>query len=333
MESEVLLENQPKKHPFRKILKEGKGWLFILPSLLLLAMFTFYPLVRSVIYAFQNNADAFGYDGWGVENFQKVFTYGKFSYNLVNTLIFAFISVPVSTILALLISVGLNAIKPLREIFQTIFFIPYLTNAIAIGSVFATMFTVISAQGTVEDAQSLGLINTWFGTKIDWTRIVSPITDGSAGAMWKAALTDKGLWLNRTVVLIFTIWEGLPFKILILFGALQNVNKQYYDAAKIDGASKWTTLRKITVPLISPMLSYLIVTGFIGGFKAYSSVIGIFGKDKVSGTEMNTMVGYIMDTLHRGQLGLSAAGALALFVIILIFTFFNLRMSKKRVHY
>ena len=333
MENEVLTVNEPKKHPFRVFFNEGKGWLFLAPSLVLLAIFTFYPLIQSMIYAFQNGYDGYTFDGWGFANFQRVFSYAQFGYCLVNTLVFAFISVPVSTIIALMISVGLNAIKPLREVYQTIFFIPYLTNAIAVGAVFGTMFTVISTTGTIEGAQSVGLINTWFHTRIDWMRVVDPVTDGTVAGMWKAAITDKQLWLNRTVVLVFSIWEGLPFKILILFSALQNVNKQYYDAAKIDGASKWTTLIKVTVPLISPMLSYLIVTGFIGGFKAYTSVIGVFGKESVSRKPVNTMVGYIMDQLHSDKIGLASAGALVLFGIILIFTLINLRMSKKRVHY
>lgn len=295
-----------------------KGWLYLLPILILLGVFTFYPIVRSIFYAFQNNYDAVSssYDGWGIENFAYVMQYPKFQYALMNTLWFGLVSVPVSTLLALLISVGLNSIKWLQRLFQTVFFLPYLTNALAVGSVFASLFAVIGMAGTGSEATatSWGLINTIFGTKIDWLY----------------ASKDNIVW-NRFVVIIYEIWAGLPFKILIIFGALQNVNKQYYDAAKIDCASRFTTLWKITVPLISPMLSYLLITGFIGGFKAYTAVVGIFGD--ISGKYINTMVGFIYDMIGQGKTGVAAAGSLILFVIILVFTLINLYVSKKRVHY
>ncbi len=319
---------------WRRLENQGKGWLYILPVLLLMAVFTFYPLVRSFIGAFQQALDGTTntFEGYGLENFKYVLTYGKFRYCLVNTLLFAFISVPISTLLALFIAVGLNAIKPLREAFQTLFFLPYLTNSIAVGAVFAAMFSVI---GTEPNVQSYGLINNLFGTKVDWLNIyvVEPESYANDWAAWWHAVTDSSIWPARWVVLIYEIWAGLPFKILILFGALQNVNKQYYDAAKIDGATKWTTLWKVTVPLISPMLSYLIVTGFIGGFKAYTALVGIFGKDKVSKSYINTVVGFIYDQIGVSRVGVASAAALVLFAIILLFTLINLHMSKKRVHY
>lgn len=343
-----------RKRFWKKMAITAKGWLFVLPVILLMAVFTFYPIFQSIVWAFQQKVDILEkvggnpeyFDGIGWYNFQYVVNYARFRYCLVNTLLFAFISVPISTLLALFISVGLNAIKPLREVFQTLFFLPYLTNSIAVGAVFAAMFSVIglNADGT---ATSYGLINTIFGSKIDWMNTTT-ILPGKKGysflgwtqlsakegfTAWLYAVIDPRIWPARWVVLIYEIWAGLPFKILILFGALQNVNKQYYDAAKIDGASKNTTLWKITVPLISPMLSYLIVTGFIGGFKAYTALVGLFGKDKVSGSYINTIVGYIYDQVYANGSGYASAAALILFVIILLFTLLNLHVSKKRVHY
>lgn len=319
----VLEEDNFNKDPhqqnkFITFYNNQKGWLYLLPILVLLGIFTFYPIVRSIFYAFQNDYDAVAksYDGWGIENFRYVFSYAKFTYALANTLWFGLVSVPVSTLLALLISVGLNSIKWLQKAFQTVFFLPYLTNALAVGSVFASLFAVIGmvGNGANATATSWGLINTMFGTKIDWLY----------------ASKDNIVW-NRIVVIIYEVWAGLPFKILIIFGALQNVNKQYYDAAKIDCASRSTILWKITVPLISPMLSYLIITGFIGGFKAYTAVVGIFGD--ISGSYINTMVGFIYDMIGTGKTGVAAAGSLVLFAIILVFTLINLWVSKKRVHY
>ncbi len=344
MEEDIIMTHKHKR-PFRKYLEDFKGWLYVLPIIILMAVFTFYPLIQSFIYAFEQGYSRLeaigggkGYSGIGWENFTKVLSYAKFKYCLANTLLFAFISVPISTLLALFISVFLKSINGLRSAYQTIFFLPYLTNSLAVGAVFATMFQII---GTESHTMTYGLINTIFGTQIDWLNI-SVITNKYEDVsnqwlvslyQWRDAFVDPAIWPARWVVIIYEIWAGLPFKILILFGALENVSKQYYDAAKIDGASKHTTLWKVTVPLISPMLSYLIITGFIGGFKSYTAVVGIFGKDKVSQSYINTLVGYVYDQTNADKIGLAAAAALILFVIILIFTFINLKVSKKRVHY
>ncbi len=338
MEQTNDIKPQKYKRPFRKTLENFKGWLYVLPVIILMAVFTFYPLIQSFIYAFQEGFSRLdvvgggkGYDGIGWANFTKVLGYGKFKYCLANTLLFAFISVPISTLLALFISVFLKSITKLRSAYQTIFFLPYLTNSLAVGAVFATMFQVI---GTKSSTMTYGLINEMFHTQIDWLNFsIIPNSDGTELEKWRDAFIDPAIWPARWVVIIYEIWAGLPFKILILFGALENVSKQYYDAAKVDGASKHTTLWKVTVPLISPMLSYLIVTGFIGGFKSYTAVVGIFGKDKVANSYMNTLVGYVYDQIGRDRIGLASAAALILFVIILIFTLINLQVSKKRVHY
>ncbi len=334
-QSQDIIYEDNKEVLHKRFMKElkvtTKGWLFVLPVVILMIIFTFYPLIRSFVTAFQENYEPQSktFDGWGIGNFTRVFSYGKFNYCLVNTLLFAFVSVPISTLLALFISVGLNAIKPLREIYQTLFFLPYLTNSIAIGAVFAAMFSVIGLNGD-GTATSWGLINTIFNSQINWMKINSHVPDGVN--RWLYAIVDREIWYARIVVLVYEIWAGLPFKILILFGALQNVNKQYYQAAKVDGASKHKTLWKVTVPLISPMLSYLIITGFIGGFKSYTALVGIFGSEAVSGSKINTVVGFIYDSIADST-GLGAAAAIVLLIIIMIFTFINFMVSKKRVHY
>ncbi len=342
---EAALEEPKKGFNWRKALPQFKGWLYVLPVIILMAVFTFYPLIRSFIYSFQDNFNrlkeiggvigkdghSIGFDGWGVQNFITTVNAPKFRYCLANTLLFAFISVPISTLLALFISVFLKSITKFRSAFQTVFFLPYLTNSIAIGAVFATMFQVI---GTKSSVMTYGLINNVFHTETNWLNVsVIPDSTASPFMRWVQAFTDGQIWPARWVVIIYEIWAGLPFKILILFGALENVSKQYYDAAKVDGASKWTTLWKVTVPLISPMLSYLIVTGFIGGFKAYTAVVGIFGRDTVQRSYINTVVGYVYDNIYDNKIGVASAASLILFVIILIFTLINLHVSKKRVHY
>ncbi len=322
----ITLPNEPedknlKTSKFKEFCSNNKGYLYMLPAFVFLLIFTIYPIFNTLISAFKNNFRAlYGtYEGFGIANFIKVLEWKSFTNALFNTLMFAFISVPLSLLIALFISVWLNRMTWFHNLYQTLFFLPYLTNAMAVGSVFMAMFNVVGGT-TAQDSMSPGLVNTilqLIGFK--------PIYWVNPGA---------SLWAQRAVVILYSIWSSLPFKILIISSALQSVNKQYYDAAKIDGASKTKTLWKVTVPLISPMLSYLLITGFIGGFKEYTSIVGIFGPTMgAEDGDMNTMVGFIYERISDGRTGLAAAGALILFVIILIFTGINLLVSKKRVHY
>lgn len=328
-EEEIANERKRRrKNHIKRVARDTVGgWLFVLPAVILMAIFTFYPIVNSFVAAFLEHFEQ-GVIGQntkiGFDNFRAVIlnetgsTGMQFLRALDNTLFFAIVSVPISTFLALLIAVALNSIKPLQKLYQTVLFLPYLTNALSMGAVFATFFDVIGTKRMRDNGTaSYGLVND----------IIMAF-----GGHWQDWLSTGNIWGNRLVVVIYSIWSGLPFKILILFSALQNVNKQYYDAAKVDGASKATTLFKVTVPLISPMLSYLIVTGMMGGLKAYSSIVGIWDAKMNSG-EMGTMVGYVYACIQNNQTGYAAAGSLMLFGIIMIFTAINMYVSKKKVHY
>jgi multiple sugar transport system permease protein len=233
------------------------------------------------------------------------------------------LTVPISTFLALLIAVCLNSIKPLNRLLQTIYFLPYVTNSIAIGMVFAAMFNIVGFQYNIQDSTSLGIVNNILGVF------------GIKPVNWINQSSTYGH--NLAVMVIYIVWNALPFKILILLGGLQSVNKQYYDAAKVDGTSRARVFWRITVPLLSPMIAYVVITGFIGGFKEYTSIVGIFGENmgpvgSGASKPMNTMVGYIYDSI-KAQQGRASAAALILFGIILIVTLLNLYVSKKRVHY
>jgi len=218
--------------------------------------------------------------------------------------------------------VALNSIKPLQRTLQTIFFLPYVTNSIAIGMVFAAMFNIIGLQPNKAMADSWGIINNvimaFGGEPVNWI---------SAGSEY---------WANVAVMVVYIVWNALPFKILVLLGGLQSINKQYYDAAKVDSTPRSRVFTKITVPLLSPMIAYVVITGFIGGFKEYSSIVGIFG-DKMGPVHdqgrLNTMVGFIYDSLGTNKHGVASAAALILFGIILVVTLINLQVSKKRVHF
>ena len=301
-----------------------KAWLYLAPAIVLLLIFTVWPIVNTLRIAFMDGYSMLGDVGgevysFGIQNFVDVLDpYSGFKEALLNTLLLTFITVPLSTFLALLIAVCLNSIRPLQRLLQTIFFLPYVTNSIAIGMVFEAMFNIVGF-GTPE--ASFGIINNVLGLfgvdPINWINM------------------NSSYWANMAVMVVYIVWNALPFKILILLGGLQSVNKQYYDAAKVDGTRRARVFTRITVPLLSPMLAYVVITGFIGGFKEYSSIVGIFGDDmKAVGTEhsLNTMVGYIYDALGNRE-GRASAAALILFAIIFVVTMINLYVSKKKTHY
>lgn len=323
----------------RRFLKSQSGWLFVLPAVILMVVFTFYPIVNAFVGAFKLEFKQMTntYDGIGFGNFIKVLKGdvgsnkgANFLQCLFNTLVFTLISVPLSTILALLISVALTRIKALQKAYQTILFLPYLTNALAMGAVFATFFTIV---GTTRNTETVGLVNTvlsWFGADT----VNNPIHWMDSRAPYWELGSLRIPWTKYIVLIIYEVWSGLPFKILILFSSLMSVNKQYYDAAKIDGASRSTVLWKITTPMIAPMLSYLIITGIMGGMKQYTAVVGLFGEEMGTNFDMGTMVGYIYIFVKgAGNTGYACAGSVLLFIIIMAITMLNRFISKRTVKF
>ena len=305
-----------------------KGWLYLAPTIVLLLIFTGWPIINTVRMAFLNGYNTMGEVGGtvfkiGIVNFIRVVEYQGFITCLKNTMLLCVLTVPISTLLALLIAVCLNSIKPLQKFLQTIFFLPYVTNSIAIGMVFAAMFNIVgSFYGTEHEIIiTAGIINNVLGVFG-----IDPINWINAGSEY---------WANIVVMVVYIVWNALPFKILILLGGLQSVNKQYYEAAKIDSTPKARVFTRITVPLLSPMITYVVITGFIGGFKEYSSIVGIFGDDMGPAGDpgrLNTMVGYIYDSLGN-QEGRASAAALILFGIIFVVTKLNLAISKRTTYY
>lgn len=290
-----------------------KGWLYLMPAILFLGAFMVYPLIDVFIYSFEEgyNSASQTYYGIGAYNYSYVLHDPYFLQAVKNTFILVIITVPLSTGIALLISVGLSSITPIRNLFQTIYFLPYVTNTLAVGLVFMILFK--------KTAYSDGFINlliNWFGgNSVDFI--------------------DGPYWAKMFVLCFYTIWVVMPFKILILTSALSSVGQQYYNAAKVDGTSKFRTFMRITLPMISPMIFYLIITGFIGAFKAYSDAVALFGTN-LNAAEMNTIVGYVYDMLYGdsgGYPSYASAAAIILFAIVLTITCINLLISKKNVHY
>ncbi len=290
-----------------------KGWLYLLPAFAFLAVFMVYPLIDVFIYSFEEsfNFASQSYTGVGTFNFSYVLHDPYFLQALKNTFILVMITVPLSTGLALLISVALSSIGKLRDFFQTVFFLPYVTNTLAVGLVFMILFK--------KTPYSDGLVNLLLG----------------AFGMAPVDFIDGPYWAKMFVLCFYTVWIVMPFKILILTSALASVNQTYYNAARVDGTSKWRIFTKITLPMISPSIFYLVVTGFIGAFKAYSDAVALFGVN-LNSAQMNTIVGYVYDMLYGNSGGYpsyASAAAIVLFSIVLTITCINLLVSKKHVHY
>ena len=293
--------------------KNSKAWFYLIPAFLFLGIFMIYPLIDVFIYSFEEgyNSASQTFFGIGTYNYSYVLHDPYFLQALKNTFILVIITVPVSTGLALLISLGLSSIKPLRELYQTIYFLPYVTNTLAVGLVFMILFK----KTAYSDGLINLLINLFGGSTVDFI--------------------DGPYWAKMLVLCLYTVWVVLPFKILILTSALASVNPIYYNAAKVDGTSGFRIFRKITLPMISPMIFYLVITGFIGAFKAYSDAVALFGTN-LNAAEMNTIVGYVYDMLYGdsgGYPSFASAAAIILFVIVLTITCINLLVSRKHVHY
>ena len=311
-----------------------KAWLYLAPVLILLAVFTFYPILNTFFISFMKDYDFITgtNKGFTINNYLDILVpkegfkwnmddgtmfYRVINTGLTNTVLLTIVTVPISIILSLIIAIALNSIKPLKKLFQTIFFMPYVTNAIAIGMVFAIIFdTRYGIMNWVLHTSEHPWItpNTWTGEGVNY-------------------------WSAFFAICFYIVWHSLPYKILIFLGGLQNIDQQYYDAAKIDGASRFKTVMNVTVPLLSPQILYITITSFIGAFKEYNSVIGLFGSkggafDATTGpSTMQTMVYFVYDMVAKNKVQYASAAAVVLFLIILVFTGIQSRVSKRRVHY
>lgn len=290
-----------------------KAWLYLLPAMAFLGVFMIYPLIDVFVYSFEEgyNSASQTFFGVGLYNYSYVLRDPYFLQALKNTFLLVIITVPLSTSLALVISLALSSIEKLRNLFQTVYFLPYVTNTLAVGLVFMILF---KKTPYTEGLINL-LINLFGGKSVDF--ISGPY------------------WAKMFVLSFYTVWIVMPFKVLILTSALASVDETYYNAARIDGATGAAMFTRITLPMISPMIFYLVITGFIGAFKAYSDAVALFGTD-LNAAGMNTIVGYIYDMLYGNSGGypsFASAAAILLFAIVLTITCINLMISKKYVHY
>lgn len=331
------------------------AWLVLIPALIFISMFMLYPIINTFIYAFIQDfqyvpgAGSFAlgqfFSGvargkvitFGLSNFKAALSNDSFIYSIGNTAMLVIVEVPLTIIVSLLIATFLNNIKVLKGFYQTVFFLPYVTNTIALGLIFNLAFS--NSPG--------GLINIFlnrvFGVKdpINWL----------ASFPYKDGMPVSTKFTQGVVIVIYSLWNGIAFKILVFMSGLATIDSQYYNAAKIDGASNFTIWRRITLPLLSPQILYITITSFIGAFKMYTGVMAVY-----QGIESNSMyyfgsikelppdrdgeawipiVGWIYKQLeyHYDAPGVASAASLILLAIIMVITAIQFAVSKKRVHY
>ena len=331
------------------------AWIVLIPALIFLVLFMFYPILNTFFMAFIQDfrwidgAGSFAFGNFiqgcfkwqgkygivnvipsfGFNNFVIVLGNELFLNSILNTAILVIIEVPLTIIVALLIATFLNSIKALKGLYQTIFFLPYVTNTIALGLVFQMLFA----------SDNGGLVNIVLKNLFG----VDPINWLSATEVASTGAGPATKFHQGVVIVIYALWNGLAFKILVFMSGLATIDKQYSDAAKVDGSSSLTIWRRITIPLLSPQILYITITSLLGAFKMYTGVMSVysgaakgayyFGGER--GEDWMPVVGWIYKQLELNQdkPGISAAGSLVLLGIILVITAVQFAVSKRRVHY
>ena len=285
--------------------KSYKGYLYLLPSIIIMVCFTIHPLIRAIIMSFLGDYSIISnkYSSIGIENYKNLFADPDFGKALRNTSIYVVCVVPASIFLSLVIAVLINSCKRFKAFFQTVYFLPYVTSVIAIGIVWRWMFN-----------SNYGLINYFLGFFG-----IDPIQ-----------------WLNlpqhaMPALIIFAIWKSMAFNILIFLAGLQTIPEDIYRAARIDSTPRIRVFTRITVPQLAPMIVYSSVIGMIGAFKVYNEVFSLFQGKAGPANSAITIVYYIYDKFYNSyKYGVAAAGSVVLFLIILALTQIQLRVTGEK---
>ena len=267
-----------------KAFNRYKAYLYLLPSILILTVFTIYPLIKAIVMSFQEGYSIIdgSFDGINLANYIELFSDDVFVKALTNTSIYTVRAKPV---------------------FQTIYFLPYVTSVIAIGIVWSWIFN-----------SNYGLLNyilSFFGIpSIPW-------------------LNDPRYAL--AALIIFSIWKSLAFNILIFLAGLQSISPEIYQAARIDSTPRTRVFFKITVPQLKPILVYAFLMGLINAFKVYNEVFSLFQSKAGPANSAITVVYYIYDKFYNSNdYGVASAAAVVLFVIILALTMLQRAVTRDK---
>lgn len=299
-----MKKKQARPSGLRRVWAAGEAYLYLAPFFIGLAIFTLYPVLNVFLISFKTDYSYLNdtYAGWSLENYQKVLADPKFKQAIRNTLFYVLAVVPVSTALAVVIAWLLNRRLRGSALFQTAYFMPMVTSITAVGLAWRLMYN-----------QQYGILNyvlSFFGApKIGW-------------------LTDPK-W-SLTALVMFGVWNILPFTIILLLSGLQNINELYYTAARVDGAKEGRIFRRITVPLLAPTIFLVCIVNTISSFKVFSELYPLFKGDPGPVYNLYTVVYYIRYMMmEKREYGYAAAAAVVLFLFIFAFTMLQLFIKKK----
>lgn len=302
-------DRQREENPLGNTRFSAKAYLYLLPAFAVLGVFVFYPIIKTLRMGFY---ESYVYltdtgKGLGLASFAYVLKDPAFRLALRNTLIIVAVGVPITIVLALGSALFINSLRKGRGVFQTIYFLPYVTSTIAIGLVFRWLFH-----------SDYGYINYFLSFL------------GVAPQKWLTAPN-----LTIVSVTIFTIWNGLAFKIVLFLAGLQKIDPQYYQAARIDGTPPHRVFFRITMPLLSSTFWMVVIISVIHAFKTYNEVYSLFGGNGAGpGNSAITVVYYIYDMFfNRSQVHYASAAAIIFLVIVLTLTALQKWVSRRLVHY
>lgn len=285
--------------------KSFKGYLYLAPALIILLVFTAYPLVKAFIMSFCEDYSIINgsYKGINLENYRELFADRYFIKALTNTCLYVVVVVPCSVAISLIIAVLLNSRIKFRGLFQTLYFLPYVTSVIAIGIVWRWIFN-----------SNYGLLN----------------------YLLELFGIDAIPWLNESkyampALIIFAIWKSLAFNIMIFLAALQSISPDLYRAARVDSTPRLRVFFYITVPAMRPVIMYSVVIGIINAFKVYNEVFSLFQGKAGPVNSAITIVFYLYDKFYNSaNYGVASAAAVVLFVIVMALTLLHKLPGKIR---
>jgi len=305
-------KNMAKKSAGRKKIPAYKkkewlwGYLMIAPVIIGLGVFYMYPFVLTFYNSFLK-IGSFNRSSWGgLVNYERLLGDTSMWNTLKNTVRYVIFTVPVTLFLALLIAVLLNAKIRGKSVYRVLYFLPYVTMAAAISMVWKWMFN-----------GDYGLINHILGIF------------GIEGQRW---LTEPAT--APYAIILVSIWSGLGYNMIILLAGIQGISPTYYEAARIDGAGPVEMFFKITFPLVTPTLFFLMITGLIGAFQIFDSIYMMIGKNTVVLENTQSIVMYFYrNAFDLNDKGFASAIAMLLFVLIMIITVIQMALQKKWVNY
>ncbi|WP_310652587.1 carbohydrate ABC transporter permease [Lactobacillus jensenii] len=280
---------------------QKKAWLFLAPTLIFVTVFSVWPILRAFTMSFQSGP-LINMEWTGFSNYQYIFSDPEFWRAIRNTLIYSVFAVPISLAISIMLAWFIFSKVKHSSFFETTFFMPYVTSTIAIGIVFRYIFN-----------GEYGLLN----------------------YLLKAVHLPAPNWIDDPsmsliTIIIFGIWTSLAFDIVILMGALRNIDPNYYVLADMYGASEQEKFWRITIPQLVPTLAFLLTMNIIGAFKIYTSVYALFNGQAGIGNSATTAVFYIYNKFKMvGTPGVAMAATVVLFLIILLTTFLQRKMMKK----